>query len=85
MKKPSARHDFSPDKFPITIRIYSGETGEVVWSRTVTLEEARSLAAIEIPGFAETEHWPVRVDMIYADSSIGSADIIGGITKDERN
>ncbi len=70
MTKPTARHDYSPEKFPLTMRIYSGKTGAVVWSRTVTLDEARSLAKIEIPSYAGTEHYPVRAEIAYADGTI---------------
>lgn len=74
--KPIARHDFSPEKFPLTLRIYSSKTGEVVWSRTVTLGEARTLAAVEIPSYADTEHYPVRVEITYADGTTAE----GGMT-----
>lgn len=67
--KPSARHNFASDKFPITTRIYSGKTGELVWSRTVTLDEARSLTKVEIPSYKDTEHFPVRVEIILADGT----------------
>ena len=70
MTKPTARHDYSPEKFPLTMRIYSGKTGEVVWSRTVTRDEARGLAKIEIPSYAGTEHYPVRAEIAYADGTI---------------
>ena len=70
MTKPTARHDYSPEKFPLTIRLYSGKTGEVVWSRTVTLDEARGLAKIALPGYANTEHYPVRAEIAYADGTI---------------
>lgn len=64
-----ARHDLVPSKFPFTLKLISGTTGEVVWSRTVTLDEARSLAKIEIPSFASSEHYPVRAEIIYADGT----------------
>lgn len=69
MTKPIVHHDLPPAKFPFTLRIYSGKTGEVVWSRTVTLDEAQSLAKVEIPGYAGTEHYPVRVEIEYADGT----------------
>lgn len=72
--RPRARHDFTPDKFPLTIRIFSGKTGEVIWSREVALEEARDLAKIEIPGYAGTEHYPVRTEIAFAD---GTTDVGG--------
>lgn len=59
-----------PHKFPLTIRLHSGKTGEIVWSRTVTLEEARILAKIEIPSFAQSAHYPVRAEIEYADGTI---------------
>jgi hypothetical protein len=71
---PSARHDLPPKKFPLTFRIYSSKTGECVWSRTVTRDEARTLAKVEIPSFAESEHYPVRVEITYAD---GTTDVGG--------
>jgi hypothetical protein len=67
--KPIARHNYPPEKFPLTLRLYSGKTTELLWSRTVTLDEARSLAKIEIPGYAGTEHYPVRVEITYADGT----------------
>ena len=75
MTKPTARHDYAPEKFPLTMRIYSGKTGEVVWSRTVTLDEARGLAKIEIPSYAGTEHYPVRAEIIYADGTIADGGV----------
>ncbi len=69
MTKPTARHDLPPEKFPLTLRLYSGKTGEVVWSRTVTLEEAQQLAKVEIPSYANTEHYPVRAEVTYADGT----------------
>lgn len=71
MTKPIARHNFSPEKFPLTLHLYSGKTGELVWSRTVTIDEARSLAKIEIPSYANTEHYPVRAEITYADGTTG--------------
>ena len=69
MTKPIAHHDFSPEKFPVTLQLYSSKTGELVWSRTVTLDEARSLVKIEIPSYAGTEHYPVRAEIAYADGT----------------
>lgn len=66
---PHVRHDLSERKFPITARLISGTTGEVVWSRTITFDEARSLAKIEIPSFAQTHHHPVRAEVEYADGT----------------
>jgi hypothetical protein len=68
--KPTARHDLPPDAFPLTIRYFSGKTGELLWSRTVTLHEARGLAKINIPGYAGTDHYPVRAEIEYADGTI---------------
>jgi hypothetical protein len=69
MQKPTARHDFAPDKFPITLRLYSAKTDEMVWSRTVTLDEARSLVKVEIPSYKDTEHYPVRAEITFADGT----------------
>jgi hypothetical protein len=66
---PVARHNYSPEKFPITFRLYSGKTGELLWSRTVTIDEARTLAKVEVPGYADTEHYPVRTEILYADGT----------------
>lgn len=66
---PHVRHDLSPDKFPFTLKFVSGTTGEVVWSRTVTIDEARSLAKVEVPSFAGSEHYPVRTEIEYADGT----------------
>lgn len=73
--KPIARHNYPPEKFPITLQLLSGKTGKVVWSRTVTVDEARSLAKIEIPSFAGTEHYPVLAEIIYADGTTAPADV----------
>jgi hypothetical protein len=73
-KHPTARHDLPPEKFPVTIRLVSGTTGAVVWERVVTIEEARGLARVEIPSFANTEHYPVRAEITCAD---GATDIKG--------
>ena len=72
MTKPIARHDFQPEKFPLTLQLYSGTTGDLVWSRTVTLDEARSRAKIEIPSYAGTEHYPVRAEVACADGTIAA-------------
>ncbi len=71
-----ARHDFSPTKFPLTIKLYSSKTGELLWARAVTLDEARGLAKVEIPGYGGTEHYPVRVEIEYADGTTE----VGGMT-----
>lgn len=63
------RKDLSPRKFPFTLKLVSGTTGEVVWSRTITLDEARKLAKIEVPSFAGTPHHPVRTEIEYADGT----------------
>jgi hypothetical protein len=68
--KPTARHDFSPEKYPITIRLRSGKTGEELWWRTITIDEARQLAKVEIPSYAGTEHYPVRAEIAYADGTV---------------
>lgn len=70
MGKPTARHDFSESQYPLTLRLYSGKTGELLWERTVTLAEAQQLAKVEIPGYGGTEHYPVRSEITYADGSI---------------
>lgn len=72
--KPILRQDYPLDKFPITIRLLSGKTGAVVWSRTVTLDEARTRAKVEIPSFTGTEHYPVLAEIVYADGTPAPAD-----------
>lgn len=69
MTKPPGRHDFAARQYPLTIRIYSGTTGDLLWSRTVTLAEARGLAKVEVPSFAGSAHYPVRVEITYADGT----------------
>lgn len=69
MTKPIAHHDFQPEKFPLTLQLYCGKTGALVWSRAVTLDEARSLAKIEIPSYAGTAHYPVRAEITCADGT----------------
>ena len=66
---PHVRHDLSPSKFPFTLKLISGMTGEIVWSRTVTIDEARALAKVEIPSFANSAHYPVRAEIEYADGT----------------
>lgn len=73
---PILRRDFTPDLFPITLRLYSSKTGEVLWSRTVTLAEARSIAKVEIPSYAGTDHYPVRAEVTYADGTVD----VGGMS-----
>ena len=67
-------HSYPPEKFPLTLQLYSGKTGELLWSRTVTIDEARARAEIEIPGYAGTEHYSVRAEILYAD---GTASVAG--------
>lgn len=69
MTLPTARHDYPVTKFPITYRLFRGKTGDLLWERTVTLEEARRLAKVEIPGYGGTEHYPVRAEIAYADGT----------------
>jgi hypothetical protein len=75
MTKPIARHDYPPEKFPITLQLLSSKTGKVVWERTVTIDEARALAKIEIPSFAGTEHYPVLAEIRYADGTTAPAEV----------
>ncbi|HSX22827.1 MAG TPA: hypothetical protein VLE97_08660 [Gaiellaceae bacterium] len=67
--KPTARHDYPASKFPITYRLYSGKTGALLWEHTVNLDEARQLARVEVPGYADTEHYPVRAEIRYGDGT----------------
>jgi hypothetical protein len=67
--KPIARHNVAASKYPITLRLFSGKTGDLVWSRVVTLDEARQLATVEIPCYAGTDHYPVRAEIAYADGT----------------
>jgi hypothetical protein len=67
--KPTARHDYPVSKFPVTYRLYSGKTGELLWERTVSLGDARNLARVEVPGYAGTEHYPVRAEITYGDGT----------------
>lgn len=67
---PHMRHDLSPEKFPFKIKLISGTTGAVVWSRVVTINEARGLAKVEIPSFTDSKHYPVRAEIEYADGTI---------------
>jgi hypothetical protein len=66
---PHARHNLPPEKFPLKLKLVSGTTGAVVWSRVVTIDEARGLAKVEIPSFADSEHYPVRAEIEYADGT----------------
>jgi hypothetical protein len=67
--KPVSKHLLDPKQYPVTIQLVSGTTGTVVWERTVTLAEAKDLAHVEIPSFANTEHYPVRAEIYYADGT----------------
>lgn len=51
------------------MKILSGKTNEILWSRVITLDEAKTLAHVEIPGYAGTEHYPVRTEIEYADGT----------------
>ena len=62
-------HDLSPDKFPLTLKLLSGKTGEILWWRTITIEAARQVAQITIPSYRDTEHYPVRAEVTYADGT----------------
>jgi len=66
---PHVRHDLSPEKFPFTLKLVSGKTGKVMWSCTVTIDEARDLAKVEIPSFASSDHYPVSAEIEYADGT----------------
>jgi len=66
---PHARHDLPLSKFPLTIKLISCATDEVVWSRTITADEAQGLAKVEIPSFANSVHYPVRAEIEYADGT----------------
>ena len=72
--KPIARYNYASEKFPLIFRLLSGKTGEVVWSREVTLDEARALAKIEIPSFVGTDHYPVSAEILYADGTLAPAE-----------
>lgn len=72
-QKPIARHSVAARKYPITLQLYSGKTGALLWSRTVTIDEARGLAHVEIPCYADTEHYPVRAEIKYADGTTSVA------------
>jgi hypothetical protein len=67
--KPISKHLLDPKQYPLTIRLVCGTTGAVVWERVVTLAEARDFAHVEIPSFANTEHYPVRAEIYYADGT----------------
>lgn len=57
------------EAFPLTLRIISGKTSEVLWQTTVERPTSGELTSICIPGYADTEHYPVRVDIQYADGT----------------
>lgn len=65
-----AQHAIDPHKFPLTMRLFSGTTGECLWLREVSLDEARALAKVEIPSFAGSDHYPIRAEIAYADGTI---------------
>ena len=69
MTKPTVRQDLAASKFPLTIKLHSGKTDEVLWSHVVTLDKARQLAKVEIPCYAGTEHYPVRAKIEYGDGT----------------
>lgn len=75
MTKPTQKVLLPPEKFPLKMQLYSGDTtNELLWERTVTLAEAEKLSEIEIPSFKDTRHYPVRAEIHYAD---GTTDIGG--------
>lgn len=66
MRRP-VRHNFPPELYPITVRIYSGATSELLWERVIELSEARGPARVAIPGYGDTPHAPVNVEITYAN------------------
>ena len=69
---PHAHHDLPPEKFPLTLKLVGSKTNEVVWSRTITIDEARNLAKVQIPSFTGSAHFPVRAEITYADGTTES-------------
>lgn len=59
-----AAHDF-----PLTIRLFSGSTDELLWEKTVD-RPANGPVPLHIPGYADTPHYPVRVEITFGDGSI---------------
>lgn len=43
----------SPQLFPVRMRLVDEATGEQLWQRVVTLEEATDLARVQVPGFGK--------------------------------
>lgn len=63
----AALHRLPSEAFPVTIRIRSSKTNEVLWTRTIEQPPTASdLVGIEVPGFGGTEHAPVYVDIVLA-------------------
>jgi hypothetical protein len=69
MTSPSSPSLLSAEAFPVTFRIFSGKTGEVLWQKTVERPPSGELISLDIPGYADTEHFPVRVEIQFADGT----------------
>lgn len=67
---PHVSVDLLPRKFPVIMKLVSGKTDEILWSRVITLDEAEARVKIEVPSYTNTEHYPVRAEIEYADGTI---------------
>lgn len=64
MSLPELRQNFPRHMFPITLRIYSGKDGAEIWTHT-----SKEPERVQVPGYAGTEHYPVRVRIEFADGT----------------
>lgn len=69
-----ANYSLPSSSFPLTITIFSGKTDEILWQQTISLDDARQIAKLHVPGYGNTEHYPVRVEYKYGD---GTTRIVG--------
>lgn len=61
-------HMLPASKFPVTIRLISKQ-GHELWSAVVERPPKSALEVVEIPGFAGTEHVPVKVKLEFGDGT----------------
>jgi len=63
----SKLHLLPAECYPVKIRIFA-RSGPLVWEATVERPDGQ-FDQIRIPGFAGTPHWPVRVEIEFANQS----------------
>lgn len=68
---PTVRRDFSPEDFPITISCFRTDNDELVWKRTVTIEEIREHGpkAIFMPPLVKEHGVPIWTRVEFGDGT----------------